>query len=432
MNSRTAYLTLAVLFAINTLNFFDRQILPAVQERIKKDWKLSDAELGWLGTAFILLYAFVGLPLGRLADVWRRKWLLSAGVGLWSLLTVGSGLAWNFASLFVMRLGVGVGEATCAPVASSWIGDLFPAAKRARAMALFMLGLPLGLALSFVVSSVIAKEWGWEAAFFVAGAPGLALALVALLLHEPERDRPLLRRGAGEGTFWSSVRQVLLLPTMWWLIVSGALHNFNMYALATFISSFFQRYHALPIDQAGWMSGLIYGVGAAGIFLGGWLGDWAHRWGTRGRLHVAWIAVAVAIPCFLLALAVEPGHAWQAAAWLFPAHLLVYFYYGTVYATIQDIMPPALRGIAMAVYFCGMYVLGAVWGPAGTGWISDYCASRAAALAGASAVSDSHKAVGLHDALYVVPIICVPLVFVLLAASATVTRDQRKVGKREV
>ena len=177
--------TLSVLLGINTMNFFDRQILPAVQEKVRRDWPLSDSDLGWLGTAFILLYAAVGLPLGRLADVWRRKWLLAGGVGLWSLLTFGSGLAWNFWSLFVLRLGVGVGEATCAPAASSLIGDLVPAQRRARAMALFMLGLPLGLALSSLVSGTIAQRYGWREAFFVAGLPGLLLAAAALFIADP-------------------------------------------------------------------------------------------------------------------------------------------------------------------------------------------------------------------------------------------------------
>src|SRR4051794_26546819 len=104
--------TVCILVGVNTMNFFDRQILPAVQETIRAERPLSDSEPGWLGTAFILLYAVVGLPLGRLADVGRRRWILAVGVGLWSALTIGSGLAWGFWSLFVMRLGVGVGEAS--------------------------------------------------------------------------------------------------------------------------------------------------------------------------------------------------------------------------------------------------------------------------------------------------------------------------------
>src|SRR3954471_3492086 len=107
--------TFCVLVGINTVNFYDRQVLGAVQEIVRTKWDLSDSQLGWLGTAFILLYAVVGLPLGRLADRARRKWILAVVVGLWSLMTLGSGFAWSFWSLFVLRLGVGVGEASCAP-----------------------------------------------------------------------------------------------------------------------------------------------------------------------------------------------------------------------------------------------------------------------------------------------------------------------------
>ena len=179
--------TFCVLVGINTMNFFDRQVLSAVQEKIRKDWNLSDTELGWLGTAFILLYAVVGVPLGRLADRWNRRWLLAAGVALWSAMTFVSGFAWGFWSLFVFRLAVGIGEATCAPTASSLIGDLIPAQRRARAMSIFMLGLPLGLALSFFVSGAVAKYHGWQAAFFVAGIPGLLLAVAALFILDPVR-----------------------------------------------------------------------------------------------------------------------------------------------------------------------------------------------------------------------------------------------------
>src|SRR5579872_4480567 len=111
--------TLGVLLGVNTMNFFDRQILGAVQEKIRKQWTLSYSELGALGTAFILVYAVVGLPLGHCAFRWRRKWILAAGVALWSAFTIGSGFAWDFASMFVLRMGVGIGEASCAPTANS-------------------------------------------------------------------------------------------------------------------------------------------------------------------------------------------------------------------------------------------------------------------------------------------------------------------------
>src|SRR5437867_2829991 len=145
-----------VLFAINALNFFDRNILGAVGEPIRKEFDLSDAALGALGTAFILLYAVIGIPLGRLADRSPRKFILSVGVFLWSLLTAASGIAQNFGQMFALRLGVGIGEASCAPASASLIGDLFPSNKRGRAVSLFMLGLPVGIALSFAISGTIA------------------------------------------------------------------------------------------------------------------------------------------------------------------------------------------------------------------------------------------------------------------------------------
>ncbi len=122
----SVWFALFILFAINTMNFFDRQILGAVGEAVRREWGMSDGAMGALGTAFTLLYACVGLPLGRLADKSGRKWILSAGVFVWSLMTVASGVARNFWQLFAFRLGVGVGEASGAPAATSLIGYLFP------------------------------------------------------------------------------------------------------------------------------------------------------------------------------------------------------------------------------------------------------------------------------------------------------------------
>src|SRR5947209_5106729 len=164
--------TLLVLLGINTMNFYDRQVLGAVGEYVRNEWDLSDRQLSALTVAFILLYAAVGLPLGRWADVGRRRLILAAGVLLWSVMTSLSGLAWGFTSLFVFRLGVGVGEASCAPAANSLLGDLFPAQQRARALAIFMLGLPLGLGASNWISGVIARELGWRQALYVAAVPG--------------------------------------------------------------------------------------------------------------------------------------------------------------------------------------------------------------------------------------------------------------------
>src|SRR4249919_2447398 len=141
MNSTS--FALFVLFAINLMNFFDRQIIGGVGEGIRREWGLSDTALGLLGTVFTLLYAVFGLPLGRLSDTRGRRLILAGGVFVWSVLTAASGLARNFSQLIVARLGVGVGEATCSPASTSLLGDFFPTNLRGRAVAIWMLGLPI-------------------------------------------------------------------------------------------------------------------------------------------------------------------------------------------------------------------------------------------------------------------------------------------------
>src|SRR5262245_63786404 len=170
------------------MNLFDRIVLGAVGEQIRMEWILSDTALGTLGTAFTLLYAIVGLPLGRMADTFNRTRIIAAGVFLWSLLTAASGICRNFSQLFVVRLGVGIGEASCAPASSSLIGDLFSTHKRSNALSMFMLGLPIGIALSFLVGGYIAKAYGWQMAFYLAALPGFLCALAAhFFMQEPKR-----------------------------------------------------------------------------------------------------------------------------------------------------------------------------------------------------------------------------------------------------
>src|SRR5277367_1401972 len=184
--SRAGY-ALFVLFVINLLNFFDRQLPGALAEPIRKEFHLSDTALGLLGTIATLMYALVGLPLGRLADKWYRTRLIAAGTAVWSVLTAISGLAQNYLQLFISRLGVGLGEATCAPAGQSLIGDLFPPHQRARAMGVFMLGLPAGLCLAYFSAGAIGAAFGWRAVFLFACIPGLLLALLVLRIPEPVR-----------------------------------------------------------------------------------------------------------------------------------------------------------------------------------------------------------------------------------------------------
>ncbi|MGI8642345.1 MAG: spinster family MFS transporter [Pyrinomonadaceae bacterium] len=425
------WFALFVLFAINTMNFFDRQILGAVGEPIRKEFGLSDAALGALGTAFTLLYAFVGVPLGRLADKIGRKSILSVGVFVWSLLTVGSGLAQNFWQIFALRLGVGVGEASCAPAATSLIGDLFPASWRAKALSIFMLGLPVGVALSFAVSGTIAKEYGWRAAFFVAGIPGILCAIAVLFIREPKRGASEQHDIGAQKRDGSPYRLILATPTMRWLIISGAIHNFNMYAIGAFITPFLMRYHGADIQSANFVSMIVYGImGAPGLLIGGFIGDAVMKRRTNGRMLVGATAILFSIPFLYFALGQAKGETTLFLVLMGTGCALMYFYYSTVYSTIQDIVEPGLRGTAMAVYFFAMYVLGASLGPYATGILSDFFTKRAAQTAGVLDLSQTalepFRAEGLHTAMYAIPILSVLLTIVLFAASRTVTKDIEK------
>jgi len=424
-------LALWVLFAINALNFFDRQILGAVGELIRKEWVLSDGALGALGTAFTLLYAFVGVPFGRLTDRTKRTSLLSIGTFFWSLMTAVSGAALSFWQLFAARLGVGIGEAACAPAATSLIGDLFPAMRRAMALSIFMLGLPVGIALSFALSGTIAQSYGWRPAFYVAGIPGLIGALAVLLVREPQRGATETHKIGDRRRKGSPYGLVFATPTMRWLIISGALHNFNMYAIGAFITPFLMRYHGADIRNANFVSMVVYGLfGAPGLILGGVAGDAVMKRRANGRLLVGAVAILGSVPLIFLALGRTSGDLLGFMILMGVGCALMYAYYSTVYSTIQDVIEPSLRGTAMALYFFAMYVLGASLGPYGTGLVSDFYTTRAASAAGATSLThqalEPFRAAGLHSAMYIIPALGTLLTLVLFAASGTVTKDMEK------
>jgi MFS family permease len=423
---------LTLLAGINAVNFFDRQVLSAVTEPLRSDWSLSDTQIGWLGTAFTLLYAAAGIPLGKLADVWSRRKLLVAGLWTWSGLTFLSGLSQSFAALFVARLGVGAGEAVCAPAATSMIGDLVVPERRGRAMSVFMLGLPVGLALSYAVSGVIALRAGWRYAFFVAGVPGMLLAIAASTLREPARGQT---ESVGRAHGSRGAVGLLKIPTMLWIALSGAVHNFSMYAFSSFLPAFLMRYHGVDVQDAGLASALIIGImGGMGSLTGGWLGDRAGQRWAGGRLAFAACAGALSVPAALIGLGQPSGSVGLFIATQGFSVVMLYAYYPTVYASIQDIVEPSRRGIAMALYFFAMYALGASLGPVGAGWLSDTFSVRAAKAAGTfttpGAIPEAFRAAGLHSAMYVLPVGSLLLAITLGLAARTLPRDSVRMRER--
>ncbi len=414
--------SLVVLFAINLLNFYDRSMPGALTEPVRKEFGLTDAQVGLMGSAFIWVYAFIGIPLGRVADTWSRRKLLGWGVGIWSLMTAASGLSSSFITLLVPRMGVGVGEAVCAPTGASWIGDLFPAERRSRALALFMLGFPIGGALSFFFAGSMADAWGWRAAMVTAAAPALLLIPALLMLEEPTRGAT--EKATGEA---SSMWVVLKIPTMWWIILSGALLNFNMYAIATFLPAMLSRIHHVSNSRAGLGTGITYLVGGSlGGLLAGWIGDKVVHKRKDGRMLAAAGLALIAVPFSYLGIIQPEGAIVFSVAMLTVTFGVLNGYYGLVYAAIQDIVLPTQRASAMAIYFFGMYMAGASFGPVLTGTLSDLLARRAAAAAGSEIVTEVFRATGLQQAMLVIPVLSAVLAGVLWIGSRTILKDAER------
>src|SRR5258708_2657486 len=423
-----AKFALFLLFAINLLNFFDRQLLGALGEPIRHEFQLSDTALGFLGTIFTIIYAFVGLPLGALSDKWYRNRLIAIGTAFWSLLTAATGFAQNYAQIFVARLGVGIGEATCAPAGQSLIGDLFPPNQRAKAMGVFMLGLPAGIFLAYISAGAIATKFGWRAAFWFACVPGLILAVLALRIPEPVRGAldpgrvVTTAKDAGKSSFMA----VLGLPTMWWIIMSGIFHNFNMYAINSFNTPFLQRFHEMSLLHASYVSSISVGaVGAIGLLVGGWLADKMSAKRRNGRLVLSASAMAIAAPCIFLSINQPKGSITAYIIFMTMGTITMFVYYATVDAAIQDVIEPRLRGTAVAIYFCFIYIPRPPIAPAATGFLSDHFAHKAMTDAGATVMTEAFKATGLHNAMYIIPILSLAAAAVLFAASRTMDKDVR-------
>lgn len=427
---RKAWYVLLILFGINTMNFYDRQIMGVVGEQIRKEWLLSDTMFGVLSMAFTLMYAGVGVPLGRLADTWSRKKILGIGLTIWSMLTAATGLAPTFNWLFATRLAVGVGEASCAPAANSLIGDLFPPRRRAMALSIFMMGLPIGLFLSYRLSGMIAQAYSWREAFYFACIPGLLLALLVFTIREPERGAAEAHPSANLIRVGSPYWIVLSIPTMLWIILSGALFNFNTYAVNSFLPAFLMRTHLMGLKEAANVSSIVLGaVGVIGLLAGGWAADRLGKIRSDGKLLLSSVTMLISAPCVYFALRQQPGETVAFMILMGTGTMFMFVYFSCVYSSIQDVIEPALRGTAMALYFFAMYLLGGCLGPLVTGMLSDHFAMKAMMTAGASEMTEQFKAVGLHSAMYAIPIICALLAFVLFAASRTVSADVEKLRK---
>lgn len=385
---------MSALLGIYALNFLDRQIVNILAEPIKRDLGLADWQLGLMsGFAFALFYTFLGIPIARLAETGNRVRIIAAAMAVWSLFTIFCGFAQTFIQLLLLRIGVGVGEAGCSPPSHSLITDYVPREKRASALAFYSLGIPLGSLAGMLFGGVVADLHGWRTAFILAGAPGLALALIAVLtLREPRlaaaRSVAGKRASAPKPRFADAMRELRSKRSFWWMSGGAAMKAFITYGQMAFYGSFFFRNHGDgltvlagriegatgiafgPSGLLGLALGLILGVfGALGIFIGGRISDRLAATDVGGYMLVPALSIALATPFQIAALLTDD--LLLAFALLAIPTALNSFYYGPVAASVQSLVQPHTRATASAILFFIVNLIGLGLGPLAIGALSD-------------------------------------------------------------
>ncbi|MCO5063476.1 MAG: MFS transporter [Rhizobiaceae bacterium] len=421
-----AWRVLAILFLANLLNFFDRAIPAIIMEPIRLEWSLSDLQLGFVASTFTLAFAVFCIPLGRLADTRTRKSIVGFGLIAWSAFTGLSATAWSFWSFLTTRIGVGIGEASYLPAATSLIGDLFPANRRSRAMGIFMLGLPCGLLLAFFSVGAIVSAFGsWRAPFLVAIVPGLLLASFAFAIREPVRGASEIVKPRPEPVI-RPIRSVLMIRSMRWILLAGIASNFASYAANSFLVPLMQRFFGLTLELAAVSTGAIVGLtGLIGLTLGGWVADYVHERSQTGRLTMGGICLVVAAGATWSAFGIGPERPALFVAVFGFGWLMQYAFYVCVYPAMHDVVEPKLRGTAMAIFAAAINLVGGAFGPLFVGLLSDHYATQAMMGAGGMQMLDEFRAIGLHQAMAIVPIALLLTAFGCLLAIRTFPTDAR-------
>ena len=364
---------LGLLVVVYVFNFIDRSILSILLEDIKLDFDVSDTYLGFLsGIAFALLYTVMGIPIARWADRGSRTTIIALAIFVWSSMTALTGFARTFGQLALARVGVGIGEAGCSPPAHSLISDYFPPERRATALSIYSLGIPIGAAIGFWAGGWLNEFFDWRVAFIVVGLPGCLLAvLVKLTLPEPPRG---VRDGPEKISADDGTREVLSfmlsLRSFRHMAFGAALHAFYGYGASAFIAAFFMRSHGIPSGELGtWLAVLGLTGGVAGTYLGGFLSDRLAKRDPRWHMWVPALATTIYIPfAFLLYLWPDGRTALMLSL---PGSFLGGMYLGPTFAMTQSLVPPHMRATASAILLFVINLIGLGLGPQAVGILSD-------------------------------------------------------------
>jgi MFS family permease len=383
---RYAWYVVALLTLAYVFSFIDRQILNLLVGPIQRDLDIGEKQMSLLmGASFAVFYTFFGIPLGRLADTWSRRWLVVWGIAFWSLMTAGCGLASSFWQLAVARMGVGVGEASLSPAAYSLIADHFPPRRRSTALGVYGMGIYIGSGLALALGGLVIKfasgqddvilplvgvVRSWQLVFFVVGLPGLLIALLLLTIREPLRQGSRMKAAGGRSlvVLAPPLREVWAYMsanrgTFTCLYLGIALVTLSSYGALAWVPTFFIRRHGWTAGDTGLIYGLIVGIcGTLGMLTGGCLSDWLRGRGpSDANLRVTLLGVVAWLPFAALFPLVPQG--WLAAALLAPALFFGSMPFGLAPAAIQQLMPNTMRGQASAVYLFVINLIGLGLGP---------------------------------------------------------------------
>ncbi|MEA1015363.1 MFS transporter [Sphingosinicella sp. LY1275] len=380
-----AWWTVTVLFCAYMVSFVDRVVIGLLVEPIKADLHLTDTDFALLqGMAFALLYSVLGLPFGWLADRYSRRWLVATGSAVWCLSTAACGLAGSFGHLLAARIGVGAGEATLPPSAISLISDSFPPHRRAMAMSVYTAASSIGagaaLLLGGLVIAIVSRSstyvlpiFGemapWRAVFVIVGIGGLVVTLLTLTISEPGRER----RAPGSGQSATTLRHYLLVHRRVFLPLMTAmiLYAILAYGLLGWVPAFFMRSFGMSAGEVGFQYGLLLLVfgGGGGLAGAAVAARFTRRFGSPGLIVCAG---AAALTGPLMAMAFAAPSAGMALAWLAPALLTYTVPSGLAIAAMQSAVPAEHRGMAAALYYLLIGLLGMTLGPLSVALLTDF------------------------------------------------------------
>ena len=394
-----AVAALAILTGLNLFNYIDRNVLFAVQPMVQAEFHISDVTVALLTSAFFWCYMFTAPAIGVAADRWPRKWIMVAGAVVWSAATLLTAVTYDFRTLLIRHVIVGIGEATFGTVAPGFLSDYYAEDRRGRVMAILYFAIPVGSALGYIIGGVVGHRYGWRAPFYVSAIPGFILALLLAFIPEPAR-------GAADTIQETAARASilgLLRNRAYWTATLGlAMVTFALGGLQVWMPTFLSRARGVPLDRANLIFGGIVAVtGITATLIGGWVSDYRLRRDAGAHYRISAISLLLGAPAMLLAIV------WIGPL-MFPAigaaAFLLLLNTGPLNAALVTSVGAHVRATAVAINLFVIHLLGDAFSPAIIGLISTHTGSLQTGFLAAVVAVLAGSAVLFYGAQFAPPV----------------------------